>query len=417
VSGPTFRAWRAARSDSARTAGLGFAVAGGNFISLVFTVLFARLLGASDYGSLAALLSAFFILSIPGTGLQAMVAREMSASAAISAEARPMQAVHRLARATAVAAVVIAALSALFRAPLAAVCGVDEEWAAALVPPTAVLWILVSLQRGELQGLGRYRAVGLSVVGEAAGRLALGLVLVMAGLDVAGAFAGETVALIACWLALTALLPGTARAGADAAAWVKALLREAGAPVAAMALLALLQNLDVIVVKHVAAAAAAGAYAAASLAAKTLVWVAVGFGMYLLPEASRRAGLGEDTRRLFMATLALIALTAIPVLAVFALAGEPLLTAVFGDEFARGSDVLTILGLAMTALACTYLAVQYLLALRDTRFLWLLGAAAVAEPFVLAAIGGRLVALATGLLAIQAATAATLIYLERRRAR
>ena len=391
-------------------------MAGGNVISLLFTVVFARLLGASDYGSLAALLSAFFILCIPGTALQMLVAREVSASAALSAEAHARQAVRRLTRVGWMLTLAIAALSALLRGPLAAVCGVDEEWAAALVPPTAALWLLVSLQRGELQGLQRYRAVGLSVVGEAVARMVLGLALVTAGLDVAGAFAGETVALVACWIVLAVLLPAVAGAGPDAAARVMTLLRQAGPPVAAMALLALLQNLDVIVVKHIVAPAAAGAYAAASLAAKAIVWVAVGFGMYVVPETSRRAQLGEDTRRLFLVALGLTALVALPALAVFALAGEMLLRGVFGAEFARASDALTILGLAMTALACTYLSVQYLLALRRTRFLWLLSGATVAEPVVLTLIGDGLTALATGLLVVQVATAATLVCLALRRA-
>ena len=42
-------------------------------IALVFTVVFARLLGADDYGSLAARLSAFIILMVPGSALQIAV--------------------------------------------------------------------------------------------------------------------------------------------------------------------------------------------------------------------------------------------------------------------------------------------------------------------------------------------------------
>ena len=34
---------------------------------MIFTVLFARLLGAEDYGSLAALVSTFVILAVPGS--------------------------------------------------------------------------------------------------------------------------------------------------------------------------------------------------------------------------------------------------------------------------------------------------------------------------------------------------------------
>ena len=49
-----------------------------NVIALAFTIVFARVLGASGYGSLAALLSAFIILMVPGSALQVAVAREVS---------------------------------------------------------------------------------------------------------------------------------------------------------------------------------------------------------------------------------------------------------------------------------------------------------------------------------------------------
>ena len=49
-----------------------------NTIALLFTVVFARVLGASDYGSLAALVSTFIILTVPGSALQIAAAREVS---------------------------------------------------------------------------------------------------------------------------------------------------------------------------------------------------------------------------------------------------------------------------------------------------------------------------------------------------
>ena len=70
---PWTRRWRAerprlraalARSDSGKAAGLAAATLGNNAIQLVFTVVFTRLLGQTDYGTLAALISAFLILLV-----------------------------------------------------------------------------------------------------------------------------------------------------------------------------------------------------------------------------------------------------------------------------------------------------------------------------------------------------------------
>src|SRR3712207_7257283 len=67
-----------ARTDTGRAAGLGAAVIATNVLALVFTVVFARLLGASGYGSLAALISSFIILMVPGSALQIATARVVS---------------------------------------------------------------------------------------------------------------------------------------------------------------------------------------------------------------------------------------------------------------------------------------------------------------------------------------------------
>ena len=75
--------WRnVTRSDTGRAAGLAAAMIASNVLGLVFTVVFARILGASDYGSLAALVSAWIILMVPGSALQIAVAREVSRATA-----------------------------------------------------------------------------------------------------------------------------------------------------------------------------------------------------------------------------------------------------------------------------------------------------------------------------------------------
>ncbi len=65
-------------------------------------------------------------------------------------------------------------------------------------------------------------------------------------------------------------------------------------PVVALTLLLALQELHVIIVKHEASGDAAGSYAVAAVAAKAIVWVAVGLGMYLLPECGPTR---QDRRR------------------------------------------------------------------------------------------------------------------------
>src|SRR5207253_2721846 len=59
-----------ARSETAKAAGLAAATLANNAIQLIFTIVFTRLLGVTDYGSFAVLTSAFLILLVAGSAVQ-----------------------------------------------------------------------------------------------------------------------------------------------------------------------------------------------------------------------------------------------------------------------------------------------------------------------------------------------------------
>jgi O-antigen/teichoic acid export membrane protein len=276
--------------------------------------------------------------------------------------------------------------------------------------------MIVCVERGVLQALQRYRAVGFSLVGEAGSRIVFSLLLVAVGLDVTGAFLGSGLALVAVavvlLVALRRQLPPSEHGDT---ARLRDLLFGAWAPVAALMLILGLQELPVIIVKHEASDDAAGSYAVAAVAAKAIIWVAIGLGMYLLPEATRRDKSGIDARPILVRTLTLIAVAAVPMVLLYAVAGELLLRHVFGDDLTDASAALPWLGLAMTMLACAYLSVQYLLAMHRSRFIGVLAVAAVVEVSALVAIGDDLTAVALALFCLQAVCAATLLAIALRR--
>jgi glycosyltransferase involved in cell wall biosynthesis/O-antigen/teichoic acid export membrane protein len=418
VAGPSLRT-QLAGSDTGRAAGLAGAVMAGNVVALVFTVVFARILGTSGYGTLAALVSTFLILQVPGSALQITVARDVSSALALGQEA-PGAGVRRWLVRVVVITIGVTAVAILLREQIAAAIGVDAEWAAAATLPTGCLWLLASIERGALQGFQRYRAVGLSLVGEAVARLGFGLLLVALGLGVTGAFLGTALSVLGMALVLAIPLrhelARTASLTAPAVDRFRDLVGRAWIPVAGLALLLTLQEIHVIVVKHEASDDAAGAYAAAAVAAKAIIWVAVGLGLYLLPEAARRTKSGVDARPILIRTLALIGALALPMVLVYAVAARPLLETVFGESFGPAAGALPWLGVAMALLACAYLAVQYLLALGKAAFILVLGIAAAAEPLLLLVIGAHLRDIALALFGLQLALAVAVVAISFRSA-
>jgi O-antigen/teichoic acid export membrane protein len=373
-------------SETAKAAGLAGAMIANNVVALASTFVFARLL--DDYGSLGALVSYVLILAVVGQALQVATARE-GVLGHLGVGEDLLVTVKQWTKTLLLVTAALTVVSIALQDPIAQAVGVKKySWAAAMGIPAGCLWLELSLLRGALQGIGDYRSVGISLVAEQAVRLVSGTVLAAAWLGVTGALLGSLISFIVmsvyCWQQLSRHVSPEktgSRASSSLDLWTH--VKNAWAPIAGLSVIALLQNIDLIAAKHQFSKDTASAYAATAVAAKVLIWVAIGAGFYLVPEVSRRRAAGEDTRPVLTRALAIIAVCAIPCLAIFAAVPHLLLSVAFGSKRATASDSLLVLGAAFTVLAATYLAIQYMLALKRTWFLVPLGVVAAAEPFVL----------------------------------
>jgi O-antigen/teichoic acid export membrane protein len=276
--------------------------------------------------------------------------------------------------------------------------------------------MLISLQRGALQGLRAYGPVGTSIVLEGLGRLLCALLLVGAGMGVTGAMLGTPMAFALVAIGLEVVLHrrvGPVRKSGDVRS-LRGLIGDGWVGILGLFLLAALQNMDVIVAKHTLASAAAGSYAAAAVAAKSVVWVAIGIGLHLLPEATRRAAAGLDPRAVLLRALGILVAISAPALLIFAAVPDLLLRLAFGPGLTQAAGALLLLGAAMTLLAVAYLTVQYMVALGETRFLWVLGVIALVEPFLLAFTNRGVVGFAGIVFAVQCVAASSVLVLGLR---
>jgi O-antigen/teichoic acid export membrane protein len=420
-------------SDTAKASGLALAMIVNNVVALASTVVFARLL--NDYAALAALVSYFLILGVVGQAMQVATARE-GVLGNLGVGAGLIATLKRWTRSMLWLTLALSVVSVLAREPIAAAVGVKQyQWAAAVGIPAGCLWLELSILRGALQGVGDYRSVGISLIAEQSVRLITGAALAIAGLSVTGAYLGTPLSLLAmCAYCAVMLRRVTSAAAAtqgatgvqtamttpgtrtvDIGLWTH--VRRAWAPIAALIVLAVLQNIDIIAAKHRfnGIRDLASSYAATAVAGKVLVWIALGAGFYLVPEVSRRAHAGEDTRPVLARAVGIIGVCAIPVLAIYALGAHPLLLAAFGHKRLKATDSLFVLGCAFALLACTYLAVQYMLALKRTRFLMPLALVALAEPVLLLHAPDHPAGFAAVVLGIQALAAALAFGMALRR--
>ncbi len=390
--------------------GLAGAMIVNNVIALISSVVFARMLG-DGYGALAALISYLVILTVVGQAVQLTTARE-SVLGRLGTGDQLLATLERWARTFLIFSLVATILSILLRHPIAEAVGVPHEsWAAAAGIPAGCMYLAVCTLRGALQGIGDYRTVGFSLIGEQATRLIAGAILAEVGLGIGGAYLGSLVSYIAmtgyCLNVVYTRVAGPTykrwrlRSAAHGALSLGRHVWSAAIPIAALGIIQLLQNMDLIVAKHQFSNKVASSYAAAAVAAKVLIWVAMGASFYVVPETTRLMAERRDTRPVLFKSLGIIGVCAVPCLLIFAVAAHALLAIVFGEDKAIASDALLPLGAAFSVLACTYLAVQYMLALKRVWFLLPLGVVAAIEPVLLLQASKQPASFATVVLFVQ----------------
>jgi O-antigen/teichoic acid export membrane protein len=158
-----------------------------------FNLVMAFLLGPEAYGALAALLALVLVGSVPGLALQAVVARRTALAGGPVWPGRRWLA-GRAGLGLALLTVVAGPGLMLF---LHLGSAAPVLWLALALAPTPLLFAV----QGLLQGRERFGALAAVMVAGAGVKLAIGLVLVAAGLGVSGAMAGVAAGAILAALA------------------------------------------------------------------------------------------------------------------------------------------------------------------------------------------------------------------------
>jgi O-antigen/teichoic acid export membrane protein len=188
----------------------------------------------------------------------------------------------------------------------------------------------------------------------------------------------------------------------------------------ALALLAILQNFDVVLLGR-AAPGNAGSYAPISVACKPLVLAAFVLAGFLLPETASRRHAGQHALRQLGVVLAVIAVPAVILIALSGAAPSQVLKIAFGPRLTAAAPAFLMLALAMSLLAATVLFTHYLLAAGRPVVLAVLAVGATLTVILLLHAHGALVATARvdliGQAVVAVATGALVLHTARPRGR
>jgi O-antigen/teichoic acid export membrane protein len=390
-------------------------------VSLLTTVFVAHVLTTRGYGTLIDLLALFLVVSMPGTALLVGVVRRVSAWQASGLGERVRPWVARIHRIGELGIVVLALIMWLIRSPVAHALSLPSPSGVTEILTAGGVWILVSIDRGLLQVGRDYKDLSINLVIEAVTRCAL-TVGMAAGLGVEGAALGllfaELITATHARISATRAVARSTMAAVPAEPEVaieetggalamtvhggKVLLADVLTALGSLLLLAILQNTDVIMLgrkmhEH------SGAYAAISVPAKALVFVALVLVNYLLPEAALRHQRGSHALRQLFHTLGVMAIPCALLLALAVAVPKRLLGIVFGHRLTAAAPAFSTLVLAMIFLSVTVALAIYLLGIGWRWVVVVLALGAIALAGATDAADGRYLSTARADLVVQVA--------------
>jgi O-antigen/teichoic acid export membrane protein len=352
-----------------------------NILGYLFHFAISRRLGVVRYGELSALNAAFMLsLVVPQIGSTIGIKYAATFHTA-NDTARLATLVRNFVRYSLLGGLGVFVALALLALPIASFLRVDDPLAVVLTMAMIALSMVSGTLRGLFQGVEAFNAYAFSYVLESTLKLACGVGLVYAGFGVAGAFAGwalgsfVAVAYTAVALERSYGRGATAKLDLHLGLFVRTLNGVAIATV----LLAIVQNGDLLVVKHVADPTTAGLYGALSLAGKILLFLVQFVPLIVLPKATRTALAGLPAGRLLLQALVVSAAMSLPGLVFYYFFPGFVITTLAGKAFAGGAPYVFSYGVAMVELAFVTVIVNFKMGIHRFDFAWPLAICALLE--------------------------------------
>ena len=341
-----------------------------------YQFLAGRLLGPKGYGVVASAFAFYNLVAISLLVVVLVATRHSAALHGAGNVAGLRYLFRRLSLATLGVGVGVAAVFVALTPFLSAFLRIPAPALLALAPAVA-LTLVVGVNRGFLQGAGRFEWLSAVLTSEAAGRAVFAAALVLLGLGPTGALAAVSLAMALSYLLGLAPLRALLGPGAVERQPMRGVVTFALPAVAAVGGITILYNVDIVLVKHFLSDQA-GVYGSVATLGRIVYFATVSITGVMFPSVSAQLARGESGRRtLELSALAMVAICAVVVVGFAVLPNLALLP--FGAGFRAAAPYLPVFGIAMGLLSLANLLVNYLLALDDRRFIFVMTAAVVVE--------------------------------------
>lgn len=333
-------------------------------LGYLYHLIMGRLLGPSDYGTLASIFAILQIVSIVPISSSFAIVKFIADAKDERSRADIYKTIKGFMWKIAIIASIVLSLISPF---VAKFLNVSEVLSVFFVGPITFLSLIVLVDQSAMQGMLNFLGVALPTFFSAFFKLVFGIVFVLVGLSVNGAIGGMLLGLLFTYFITVKLRGSLFDAKSKEDFDIKRFLKYAF-PVLVMALaFTSMFTIDVVLVKHFLPPFEAGIYAALSNLGKIIFFASQPITQTMFPIVSKRRAQGERYRSVFFAALFFTIALSAAIVIFYWLFPDLAIGVLYGSKYLAAKGELVLMGLFMAFYTVNYLLVNFLLSVDRTK--------------------------------------------------
>jgi O-antigen/teichoic acid export membrane protein len=329
-----------------------------------FNVSMARMLGPARFGHVTAAVTILMLASAITLAFQLVCAKFVARNEMLGEKVSVYRSLLGKAWVTSLG---VGAGLFILQKPMAAYLHIPDSWILAVLAIGISAYVPLGVRRGGLQGMCSFGRLSTNFIVEAIVKLVIAVLLVALGYGVMGAVGALSGSILAAYFfpkmpaefgtrPQTALQPASFREGMQATVFFVGQV--------------IINNIDILLVKHFFAPELAGLYAAVALVGRVLYFAAWSVVSAMFPISAAAKRREEDPNVILVPLLFVLAISIIFIMAA-SFFPDLIINTIFGGRFSESGSLLTLYAAATGLYALSVVLMTYEMSRRIANTGWL----------------------------------------------
>jgi len=329
----------------------------GNLINYLYQIIMARMLGPSDYGILAVLISFTYIFTIPTLAIQTAVSKKIAIFNATK-EYNKMSGLFfsflkKLFIFSLIVFILFVILSFFIIKPLNI-----SFWLLVLTGTLIIASFVYPLAAGSLQGMKKFSALGWNTFFVFLVKIITAIILVIFGFKVYGAILGFILGMVFGFILALPYIKEIINAKKDNDG-TKILTKENSLIFGSILVFVFIYSIDVILARVFFSSEIAGQYAVLSTIGKMILFSTMSIGNAMFPISAERHYAKAKTSGIIKKASLYVFILCAAAVALFIIFPELIIKLLFGSQYLEIAELLPYLGIAFSLIAFLNILILY----------------------------------------------------------